>query len=120
MFVYGLSSGCSHLAGLALDPALPLSQGLPTDIPVWFEDGPAFEISAGSPARAIASYPASGVLASGWLLGDKHLANRAALVDVPMGKGRAILFGFRPQYRAQSYLTMNLIWNALTLAEASQ
>ena len=108
------------LLKVALDPAHPLSQGLPTDIPVWFEDGPAFEISTGSPARAIASYPASGVLASGWLLGDKHLANRAALVDVPMGKGRAILFGFRPQYRAQSYLTMNLIWNALTLAEASQ
>ena len=35
-----------------------------------------------------------------------------------MGKGRAILFGMRPQYRAQSYLTMNLIWNALTLAES--
>jgi hypothetical protein len=101
------------LLTVTLDTAHPLSQDLPANIPIWFEESPAFEIPAGSPARVIAKYPASDVLASGWLLGEKHLANRAALVEVPMGKGRAILFGMRPQYRAQSYLTMNLIWNAL-------
>ena len=99
---------------LTLDTEHPLAQGLPsTLIPAWFEDSPAFEIPTGSPARVVAKYPADGILASGWLLGEKHLANRAALVEVPIGKGRAVLFGMRPQYRAQSYLTMKLIWNAL-------
>ena len=106
------------LLRVTLDTSHPLTQGLPASLPVWFEESPAWEIPAGSPARVIANYPASELLASGWLLGEKHLVNRAALVEVPMGKGRAILFGMRPQYRAQSYLTMNLIWNALTLAES--
>ena len=100
-----------------LDGNHGLAQGLPESIPIWFEESPAFEIPPDSPARAIAKYPETDVLVSGWLLGEKHLANRAALVEVPVGKGRAILFGMRPQYRAQSYLTMNLIWNALTLSE---
>ena len=96
-----------------LDTAHPITRGLPAAIPVWFEESPAWEIPAGSPARAIASFGAANLLASGWLLGEKYLANRAALVEVPVGQGHAILFGMRPQYRAQSYLTMNLIWNAL-------
>ena len=103
-----------------LDVRHGLAQGLPASIPVWFEESPAFEIPADSPARAIATFPAKDILASGWLLGETHLANRAALVEIPIGKGRAILFGMRPQYRAQSYLTMNLIWNAFTLPERTQ
>lgn len=108
------------LLNVTLDAAHPLTQGLPDEIPIWFEESPAFEIPAGSPARVVARYQASSILASGWLLGEKHLGGRAALVDVPVGKGRVVLFGMRPQYRAQSYLTMNLIWNAFLLGESAR
>ncbi len=61
----------------------------------------------------MAQYPSSQILASGWLLGEKYLAGRSALVDYPMGTGRVILFGMRPQYRAQSYQTFKLLFNSL-------
>ncbi|HZT33606.1 MAG TPA: M14 metallopeptidase family protein [Bryobacteraceae bacterium] len=92
-----------------LQPGHPLALGLPAEIAVWSEHSPAWETGEGVVAR----YPASGVLASGWLLGESYLANHAALVDAPLGRGRVILFGMRPQYRAQSYRTFKLFFNAL-------
>ena len=87
----------------------PLTLGLPENIAIWSEGSPAFETGE----QTVASYPESGVLASGWLLGEKLIARRAALVVAQMGSGRVILFGFRPQYRGQSYQAFKLFFNAL-------
>ncbi len=91
----------------------PLTYGLPQEITVWFQRSPAWEAGRPQGSTAVARYPRSGVLASGWLLGEQHLYERAALLEVPAGKGRVILFGMRPQYRAQSYQTFKLFFNAL-------
>jgi len=61
------------------------------------------------------AYPDSGVLASGWLVGEKVIAGKAAVIDAPMGSGHVVLFGMRPQYRAQSYLTFKMLFNALVM-----
>ncbi|MCC6590561.1 MAG: peptidase M14 [Bryobacterales bacterium] len=103
------------LLNVSLDTTHALSKGLPQDLTVWFEESPAWEVPEGSPVKVIARYPEANLLASGWLLGERHLARRAALVEVPMEKGRAVLFGMRPQYRAQSYLTLKLLFNAFLL-----
>jgi hypothetical protein len=99
------------LLHVSLDPSHPLTKGLPKEITIWSEGSPAWEDAES--ARVIARYPASNLLASGWLLGEKYLANKSALVEVPVGTGRMILFGMRPQYRAQSYQTFKLLFNAL-------
>jgi hypothetical protein len=93
----------------------PIARGFTATVPaVWFENGPAFEISDPSVATAVATYPATGnPLLSGWLLGGSKLNGKAALVDVKRGKGHVVLYGFRPQYRGQSMATYPLIWGAI-------
>jgi hypothetical protein len=96
-----------------LRPRSALAAGMPTRAAIWFEEGPAFAISDSSRATAIATYESGDPLLSGWLLGGAKLAGTAALVDARRGKGHAVLFGFRPQYRGQSMATLPLLWNAL-------
>lgn len=94
----------------------PLLLGLPREFTIWMEHSPVWEPATAKAGSAVLRYAAAPVLESGWLLGEQHLANRPALVEVPMGKGRAVLFGMRPQYRGQSYLTLKLLFNAMLLS----
>jgi hypothetical protein len=101
------------LLNATLDTSNPLAAGLPQNIAIWSEESPAWDIPANSKDHVIARYVDDGVLASGWLLGAPFIQGRAALVEVPMGQGRAVLFGLRPQYRAQSYQAFKLFFNSL-------
>jgi hypothetical protein len=101
---------------IELDTSHPLASGMPKETIAWAEDSPVFEVTNDPSVHVIASYPADkDPLLSGWLLGGDLIKGKAALVEVTMGKGRVILFGFRPQYRAQSLATYPLFFNALTL-----
>lgn len=97
------------LLNVKLDRDSPLSKGLPEEITIWNEQSPAFS----GQANAVATYPAKNILASGWLLGGELLAEKSALVDGKVGSGHMVLFGMRPQYRAQSYQAFKLFFNSL-------
>jgi hypothetical protein len=98
------------LLNMTLDTKSPLAYGVPANIQLWGEQSPAWEAPA---EYVVAKYPAKDVLASGWLLGEKYLTGKAALLDVPMGSGHIIMFGMRPQYRSQSYQNFKLFFNAM-------
>jgi len=91
----------------------PVLTGLPKELAVWNESSPVWEPLGGADAKVLLRYAPSKVLASGWLLGESYYAGKPALVEVRMGKSSVLLFGMRPQYRAQSYLTLKILFNAL-------
>lgn len=98
-----------------LDTAHALTETMPPHAAAWFQRGPAFEITGGENVRAVARYPVNpdSVLLSGWVLHPERTSGRAAIVEARVGAGRVVLFGFRPQYRAQSVGTYPLFFNAL-------
>ena len=91
----------------------PVTLGVPDSLDIYFENSAAFTVSG--PARALATYPAQ-PLRSGYARYQERLAGKAALVEAPVGSGRVILFGFRPQFRGQTHGTFKLLFNAVLLA----
>jgi hypothetical protein len=69
------------------------------------------------PARVAVSYPAATSpdwFVSGYQRGGEELGGTAAVVDEPIGKGRTVVFGGEPNFRAFSDGTAKLLFNAIT------
>ncbi|MCA1618047.1 MAG: M14 family metallopeptidase [Acidobacteria bacterium] len=96
----------------------PLARGYGRQLDAYFVNSVAFEVTDGRSARVVARYAArkEDLLRSGWLLGAEKIAGRAALVEATLGRGRVILFGFRPQHRGQTWGTFPLVFNAIESA----
>jgi len=101
------------LVGLSVDTATNLGSGMPSDVTAWLEGGSAFRVPANTPMTVVARYGSSPVIRSGWILGESWITGRPAMVELARGRGRVILFGFRPQYRGQAMVTYPLLFNAL-------
>lgn len=69
----------------------------------------------GTRPRVIMQFPANAadMLLSGTLAGGEALANRAQLVDAPLGKGHVVMFAIRPFWRWQTQGTYFLGFNAI-------
>jgi hypothetical protein len=93
-----------------------LSEGIQEDLLIVFRHHPAFAVKPrvnNDEYKVILSYPEKRIMESGWLTGEKHLSNKAALIEAKKGNGRVILYGFQPQMRAQTDATFKLFFNAL-------
>jgi hypothetical protein len=89
---------------------------MPADGLVLFSTGQAFDILPGQNNEmyeTIVRYQERDLLQSGWLIGEKHLSGKPAMIRARMGQGEVILFGFRPQHRCQTHGTFKLFFNAL-------
>ncbi len=52
------------------------------------------------------------LLASGMLAGGSELANKPAVIDVPVGRGHVVMFANNPMWRHQTHGSFSLLFNA--------
>ncbi len=100
-----------------------LTMGMPDTVPVYFTNSTAFDVAQDARVEVPLRYPTDvgNILMSGYLAGGEAIAGKAAAVDITVGAGRVVMFGFRPQYRGQSWGTFKLVYNAiLTSSERSK
>ena len=96
----------------------PVTYGLPREVALFQDEALAFDTVLPGPEmerRVLASYPAAAqdVLLSGWVRAPELVTRKAAAVALGYGKGKVVLLGFRPQYRAQTPGTFPFLFNAL-------
>ncbi len=103
-----------------VEPESAGTWGMPRMAAGVFEAGPAFATDKDFRGRILAMYPEHvNPLASGFLEGPQYIQGKAAALEVAYGAGRVYLFGFKPQWRAQSHGTYPMIFNAIYDSPAS-
>jgi hypothetical protein len=98
---------------LDVDRANPLAKSFGKQAAAYFINSSAFEIADANKVKSVATYANSNALLSGWLLGEKYLNGKTALAETDYGRGKIVLFAFRPQHRGQTFGTFPFIFNAL-------
>jgi hypothetical protein len=120
------------LLRVTVDNTNPVAWGMPPEVAAFFTHSPVFEVASrvrdrdaqsleADPVLAlniVASYPASDVLMSGWVLGERYLHRRPAVLEARVNKGRVVLLGFRVQHRAQPHATFKLLFNSIYLSSS--
>ena len=104
------------IVNLQIDTWHPIGRGMPESTWGYYINSPFFQLTEGFSSQKIsvvARYPNSQANASGWLRGEDLMLGRAAVVAVDLNPGRVVLFGIRPQHRAQTHATYPLLFNAL-------
>jgi len=101
-----------------VDTTNPLAYGMPEKALVLNWASPTFEITdlfRTEIYQVVVEYPEKELLESGWLIGEEKLAKKPCMISVKYEKGEIILFGFRPQFRAQTHGTFKLLFNCLVV-----
>jgi hypothetical protein len=106
------------LVRLRLRTDHPLTAGMPKETAAFLDSAMAFDTTAPATSMqrwVLATYPEDekDILLSGWIHGAERLTRKAAAVAMTYGKGKIVLFGFRPQHRGQTHATFPLVFNAL-------
>jgi hypothetical protein len=115
------------LLRVKVDTKHPLALGMPEEAVIMTTGGQAFEVTLSDEANRgeraaspVVWYAKKDLLASGWVTGEGAVTGKPAMVEARMGAGRVVLFGFRTQFRAQSFGTFKLLLNAIYLGAARE
>lgn len=101
---------------IKVDTTHPLGYGMPSDALALFRYSPALRVSAGDFDDKVAlpvRYAEKRLLQSGWLIGEKYLTNKPAVLVFEKGKGKIIILAFPAQHRAQMHGTFKFLFNSI-------
>jgi hypothetical protein len=99
---------------VSIETANPIMAGMTPTAAVFADSSPVFDTQEGFEGTVLARYQDAGSpLLSGFLIGEQHLAGKAAALDVKLDAGHVVLLGFRPQWRGQAFGTFKILFNAL-------
>ena len=103
------------LVRLHIDTEHPIAIGMTEHVAAMFRGALAFSVPASrnNGIQVVARYAKSDTLMSGYARGIEKIQGKAAMVKVKHGGGNIILFGFPPQFRAQTYSTFKLLFNSI-------
>jgi hypothetical protein len=84
-------------------------------VPVRYANGPLLDVpEAEKSSRVLMRYSSSDqVVLSGLMKNSSEIKGRPAIVDVPLGKGRILLYATNPVFRWQNHGEFNLLFNAI-------
>jgi hypothetical protein len=84
-------------------------------VPVRYANGPLLSVPEADRDRQVLMRYAGGSAAvlSGLMKGADEIRNRPAIVDVPVGSGRVLMFAGNPCYRWQNHGEFGMLFNAL-------
>lgn len=96
-----------------VDVKTPMAKGYGDEAAVYFSNSSAYDVTDEKKVKTVAQYAVKDSLLSGWTVGEKYMNGKTALAESSYGKGKIVLFAFRPQHRGQSFGTFPFIFNAL-------
>jgi hypothetical protein len=83
-------------------------------LPVRYANGPLLRVPDTDKSQVLMQFPGGDrSVLSGLMKGAGEIAKRPAIMDVPTGKGRVLLFATNPCYRWQNLGEFNMLFNAL-------
>jgi hypothetical protein len=104
------------LLRVTVDTTQSLAAGMPGEVDVLFDNSPVFRLGPDAAARGVkrvAWYGSKAPLRSGWAWGQDRLDGGVAVLEAPVGRGRAVLFGPEILFRGQPHGTFKFFFNAI-------
>ena len=102
------------LLQIELDTSQPLAYGMIKHPTIRMNNSPTFRLLPYiREINAVGYYTDENPLMSGWLIGPEKIVGNTVLAEIPVEKGRIILYGFGVQSRSQTFGTFKLLFNAI-------
>ena len=94
-----------------LKPAHPIFYGYDAKVSVRYANGPFLTVPERLKGQVLAQY--TGVVSSGLMRLPTEIQKKPAVMDVPVGKGRVVVFATNPCYRWQNHGEFAMLFNVI-------